>query len=49
VALTAFATERDRQRALASGFQIHLAKPVEARVLIQAIDQLVDRKDGRAR
>lgn len=49
VALTAFATERDRQRALASGFQIHLAKPVEARVLIQAIDQLVNRKDGRFR
>jgi CheY-like chemotaxis protein len=47
VALTAFASEKDRQRALASGFQVHLAKPVEPRVLIQAIDQLVPRKDAR--
>jgi signal transduction histidine kinase/integral membrane sensor domain MASE1/ActR/RegA family two-component response regulator len=47
VALTAFASERDRQRALACGFQMHLSKPVEPAVLIQAIDQLVHRKDGR--
>jgi len=46
VALTAFATEKDRQRALASGFQMHLAKPVEPSALIQAIDQLVNGKDG---
>ena len=42
VALTAFATEKDRQRALALGFQMHLAKPVEASALIQAIEQLVN-------
>jgi signal transduction histidine kinase/integral membrane sensor domain MASE1/ActR/RegA family two-component response regulator len=48
VALTAFASERDRQRALACGFQMHLAKPVEPHILIQAIDQLVHRKDGRS-
>jgi len=47
VALTAFATEKDRQRALSSGFQVHLAKPVEPRELIRAIEQLVRRKDGR--
>jgi CheY-like chemotaxis protein/anti-sigma regulatory factor (Ser/Thr protein kinase) len=47
VALTAFATEKDRQRALASGFQMHLSKPVEPRALIQAIDELVNGKDGR--
>jgi CheY-like chemotaxis protein len=47
VALTAFATEKDRQRALDSGFQVHLSKPVEPRVLIQAISQLVNSKDGR--
>ena len=46
VALTAFATEKDRQRALASGFQVHLSKPVEPQALIAAIDQLV-RRDGR--
>ncbi|HEX3145219.1 MAG TPA: ATP-binding protein, partial [Pyrinomonadaceae bacterium] len=49
VALTAFATEKDRQRALASGFQLHLAKPVEPSALIQAIDQLVNGKDGLGR
>src|SRR5207249_2134072 len=47
VALTAFATEKDRQRALASGFQLHLAKPVEPRALIQAIRQLVNSEDGK--
>jgi signal transduction histidine kinase/ActR/RegA family two-component response regulator len=49
VALTAFASEKDHQRALASGFQVHLAKPVEPRRLIEVIGQLVDGKDGRAR
>jgi signal transduction histidine kinase/CheY-like chemotaxis protein len=47
VALTAFATEKDRQRALASGFQMHLSKPVEPRALIEAIDQLVNVRNGR--
>jgi signal transduction histidine kinase/integral membrane sensor domain MASE1/ActR/RegA family two-component response regulator len=47
VALTAFASEKDRQRALASGFQIHLAKPVEPTALIQAIDQLMRRQNNR--
>jgi signal transduction histidine kinase/ActR/RegA family two-component response regulator len=49
VALTAFASEKDHQRALACGFQVHLAKPVDSRKLIEAIGQLVNRKDGRAR
>jgi len=46
VALTAFATEKDRQRALASGFQIHLSKPVEPHALIQAIERVVNGRDG---
>ena len=46
VALTAFATEKDRQRALDSGFQMHLSKPVEPRALIQAIEHLVNGRDG---
>jgi len=46
LALTAFATERDRERALASGFQMHLSKPVEPRALIQAIEHLVNGRDG---
>jgi len=45
VALTAFASEKDRQRALASGFQMHLSKPVEPRALIQAIERLVNGRD----
>ncbi len=49
VALTAFASEKDRQRALASGFQVHLSKPVDSQILIEAIGQLVNRKDGHAR
>jgi CheY-like chemotaxis protein len=49
VALTAFATEKDRQRALASGFQVHLSKPVEPSALIEAIDQLVHGQEGLRR
>lgn len=42
VALTAFATEKDRQLALSAGFQVHLAKPVEASALIEAIERLAN-------
>jgi CheY-like chemotaxis protein len=40
VALTAYARDEDRQRALAAGFQSHLAKPVEPADLAQAIADL---------
>jgi CheY-like chemotaxis protein len=40
VALTAFATEKDRELALAAGFQVHLAKPVDPGVLVEAIERL---------
>jgi CheY-like chemotaxis protein len=43
VALTAFATEKDNQRALSAGFQIHLAKPVKPDVLVEAIKSLANR------
>lgn len=43
VALTAFATDKDRQRALSAGFQIHLAKPVEPEVLIETVERLANR------
>jgi PAS domain S-box-containing protein len=46
VALTAFATEKDRQRALAAGFQVHLAKPVEPQALVDLIEELVNGKAG---
>jgi CheY-like chemotaxis protein len=39
-ALTAFAREEDRQRALESGFQLHLAKPVDAGSLVAAVASL---------
>jgi CheY-like chemotaxis protein len=43
VALTAYAKSEDRLRALASGFQMHLGKPVEADELIMVIASLVAR------
>jgi CheY-like chemotaxis protein len=42
VALTAFATEKDRDLALAAGFQAHLTKPVEPSVLIEAIERVIN-------
>ncbi len=40
IALTAYATSEDRERALSAGFQTHLAKPVEPGTLISAIAAL---------
>jgi PAS domain S-box-containing protein len=37
IALTAYATEGDRQRALSSGYQQHLTKPLEPERLVQAV------------
>ena len=37
IALTAYATDEDRSQALAAGFQIHLAKPVEPKSLLTSI------------
>jgi PAS domain S-box-containing protein len=41
VALTAFAGEKDRLRALAEGFHVHVAKPVDGAELVDAIARLV--------
>ena len=43
VALTAYASEEDRRRALAAGFDAHLPKPVEPAELISVIAGLVAR------
>jgi PAS domain S-box-containing protein len=43
VAVTAFASPEDRQRALAAGFQVHLAKPVDPKELTQVIAALAGR------
>ena len=40
IALTAYATPEDRDRALRVGFQRHLAKPVESRELVAAVAAL---------
>jgi PAS domain S-box-containing protein len=41
IALTAYAGETDRERVLAAGFQKHIAKPLEAEKLLQAIVDLI--------
>ena len=42
IALTAFATENDRQMSISAGFHAHLAKPVEPSQLIETIKDLVN-------
>ena len=39
-ALTAFARDEDRQRALQAGFQLHLAKPIDPLSLVNAVANL---------
>jgi signal transduction histidine kinase len=41
VALTAFAHERDRNRAMAAGFDLHVAKPVDPVELVVAVAKLI--------
>ncbi len=43
VALTAYASEQDRSRALEAGYQVHLSKPVEPMELLRALGQLSGR------
>lgn len=45
IALTAFARSEDRRRAMLSGFQMHLAKPVEPSELIAMVANLARRAD----
>ena len=46
VALTAFAKQEDRRRALEAGFQEHVAKPVEPELLVGVLAVLVARRPG---
>lgn len=41
IALTGYATSKDRDRALAAGYQLHLAKPIEPEDLVAAIKSVV--------
>ena len=43
IAFTAYAREEDRRRTLAKGFQLHLAKPVDAHRLVRAVDSVRQR------
>jgi signal transduction histidine kinase/ActR/RegA family two-component response regulator len=49
IAITAYAREEDRQRALSSGFQDYLTKPVELAQLISIISNLVGRNQDSDR
>ncbi len=44
IALTGYATPKDRERALAAGYQLHVAKPVEPSELVAAIANLIGRR-----
>jgi signal transduction histidine kinase len=44
VALTAYATDDDRERALSAGFQMHVAKPIEPEALVRSIAGAAGRK-----
>ncbi|HVG34767.1 MAG TPA: PAS domain S-box protein [Pyrinomonadaceae bacterium] len=43
VALTAYAREEDRRRALDAGFQVHVSKPIEPSELVQVVARLAGR------
>jgi len=45
IALTAYTRVEDRRRALAAGFQLHMAKPIEPRRLVAAV-RAVHHSDG---
>jgi CheY-like chemotaxis protein len=49
VALTAYATNEDRDRALSAGFQAHVAKPIEPDLLISSIATALGRSVNGAR
>jgi PAS domain S-box-containing protein len=40
IALTGYATRKDRERAMSAGYQLHLAKPVEPDELVAAVARL---------
>jgi CheY-like chemotaxis protein len=46
IALTAFALDEDRRRALAAGFNQHMSKPIEPSVLVSAVVALAGHEPG---
>jgi len=47
IALTAFARAEDRTRALLTGYQAHLAKPIESGELIATVASFAELVKGR--
>jgi CheY-like chemotaxis protein len=43
IALTAFARSEDRTRAMMAGYQVHIAKPIEAQELVATVGSLTGR------
>lgn len=46
IALTAFAGEGDRQRAIEAGFNAYIAKPYQSQDLLSTIERLLQNADG---
>ena len=46
IALTAYAAEVDQREAIAAGFQMHLAKPIEPEALVDAIVTLLNQRQA---
>ena len=49
IALTGYASRKDAESALAAGFNMHLAKPIEPAELSSAVDKLLDSSQNRER
>jgi signal transduction histidine kinase/ActR/RegA family two-component response regulator len=49
IALTAYASRADRERALAAGFREHLAKPVNPDVLVQTLEDMLSHDAAQRR
>ncbi len=47
VAVTAFAADEDRQRALAAGFDAYLTKPYRSKDLLDLVASLLARRNGQ--
>jgi CheY-like chemotaxis protein len=49
IALTAYAGAEDARRAYRAGFQVHMAKPLEAETLVLSVARLAARDAGQGR
>jgi len=47
IALTAYARAQDRERALSSGFEYHMAKPVDPLAVVRLVAEAAEQRSGR--